>query len=95
MVALLHRGDAGTDVDHDAGALVTEDRGKQPFRIGARQRELVGVTDAGRLDLDQHLALARAFEVDGCDFKRLAGGKGDGGTGFHEEDSGENFVADL
>ena len=95
MVALLDRGDAGTDVDHDAGALVAEDRGKQPFRIGARQREFVGVTDAGRLDLDQHFALARAFEVDGCDFERFTGGKGDSGTGFHEEDSAENFAADL
>ena len=54
----------GADVDHDARALVAEDRGEQAFRIGARERELIGVADAGGLDLDQHLAGPRAFEVD-------------------------------
>src|SRR5262249_19602455 len=47
VVALLHRGDARPNVDHDARALVPEDRGEQAFRIGARARELVGVADAG------------------------------------------------
>src|SRR5437764_924881 len=87
---------AGADIDNDASALVAEDRWEEALRIGARQRELVGMTDAGRLDLDQHLAFARAFEVDGCDFKRLAGGKGDSGTGFHEgtpRQIGERLIA--
>ncbi len=47
--------------------------GNSPSGIGARQRELVGVADAGRLDLDQHLAGLRAFELHGGDFERLAG----------------------
>ena len=56
VVALLHRGHARPDLDHDAGALVAEDRPGRALRIGAGQRELVGVADPGRLDLDQHLA---------------------------------------
>ena len=64
MVALLHGGDARADLDHDAGALMAEDRREQALRIGARQREVVGVADAGRLDLDQHLAGRRALQID-------------------------------
>jgi hypothetical protein len=43
------------------------------------------MADAGRLDLDQHLARARPFEVHLHDFERLSGGNGDGGAGFHGE----------
>ena len=63
----------GADIDHDAGALVAEDGRKQALGIGARQGELVGVADAGRLDLDQHLAGPRPVELDGRHFERLAG----------------------
>ena len=83
VVALLHRGDAGPDVDDDARALVAEDRGKQPFRIGARQREFVGVADAGGLDLDQHFAAARALELDRRHLERLAGRVGHSGANIH------------
>ena len=64
---------AGADVDDDARALVAEDRREEALGIGAGERELVGVADAGGLDLDQHLAGLRAFEVDGLDGQRLAG----------------------
>ena len=85
VVALLHEVTPGADIDDDAGALMAEDRREQAFRIGARQRELVGVADAGRLDLDQHLAGLGAVEIDLHDLQRLSGGDGDGGAGFHEE----------
>src|SRR4030095_4079227 len=39
----------------------------------ARARELVGMADARRLDLDQHLAEFRPFEVDFLDLEVLAG----------------------
>jgi hypothetical protein len=52
----------GADLDHDAGALVAEDRRETGPPDRARQREGVGVADAGGLDLDQHLAGARAVE---------------------------------
>ena len=73
----------GADVDHDARPFVAEDRGKEPLGIGARAGELVGVADAGRLDLDEHLACARPFELDLLDDEGLSGFVGHGGTGFH------------
>jgi hypothetical protein len=83
VVALLERGHAGADVDHDARAFVAEDGREDAFRVGAGERVVVGVADAGGLDLDQHLAELRSFEVDGFDGQRLAGLPGDGGFGFH------------
>ena len=83
VIALLHRRDAGPDIDHDAGALMTQDRREQPFRVGAGERELVGVADAGGLDLDQHLAGLRPFEIDVHDLERLGLLQCDSGTGFH------------
>ncbi len=79
------RGHAGPDVDDDARAFVPEDRRKEPFRIGARARELVGVADAGRLDLDQHLAGLRAVELHGLDDERRSCAMGNGGTDVHDE----------
>ncbi len=71
MIALLHAGDALADVDHDAGAFMAEDRREQPFGIGAGQRELIGVADAGGLDLDQHFAVVRPLELHRRYFQRL------------------------
>jgi hypothetical protein len=41
------------------------------------------MADAGRLDLDQNLALARPVEIDFHHLERLSGGDSDGGAGFH------------
>ena len=56
VVARLDAGHARPDIDDDARALMAEDRRERPSGIGAGERELVGMADAGRLDLDQHLA---------------------------------------
>jgi hypothetical protein len=56
MIAGLQRRHALADLQHDARALMAEDRGEQPLGVRARQREIVGVADAGGLDLDQNLA---------------------------------------
>jgi len=61
---------------------VPEDGGKEPFRVGAGQGELVGVADAGRLDLDEDLAFAGPIEIDLRDLERLSGGDADSGAGF-------------
>ena len=73
MIALFQAADAGADVDDDARALVPENRRKQPFRVGARTGELVGVAHAGRLDFDQHLARLGAVQLHGVDHQRGAG----------------------
>ena len=84
VVALFDRGDARPDIDDDARALVTEDRRKQPFRVGAREGEFVGVANPGRLDLDQNFAGARAFELHSRHFERFAGGGCHGGANIHD-----------
>jgi hypothetical protein len=83
VVALLERHHAGTDVDHHARALVTEDGRKQPFGVGTGQRVVVGVADAGGLHLDQHFTGLRPIEIDGLDGQRGAGLPGHGCAGFH------------
>jgi hypothetical protein len=83
VVAFFERGHAGPDVNNDARALVPENHREQPFRIAAGAGELIGVTDAGRLDFDQHFTGLGTGEIDGGDFQRLAGLPGDGSAGLH------------
>jgi hypothetical protein len=71
VVALLHARDPRTDIDDDAGALMAQNGGEQPFRIGARERKLVGVADTGGLHLDQNLPGLGSVEVDLHDVERL------------------------
>jgi hypothetical protein len=73
VVAPLHRGHGGPDIDHDAGALMAQDGRKQALGIGARQRERVGVADAGRLDLHQDLAGPGAIQPNRGHLERFAG----------------------
>ena len=95
MIAFFQRGDARADIDHDAGALMAEDGRKQAFRVGARQREFVGMADAGRLDLDQHFAGARAVELDRHDFEWLACLHGNGGAYVHCCSPSSEFAPQL
>src|SRR5882672_4914804 len=83
VVALAHGGDARAHLHYDSCTLVAEDRRKQALGVAARARELVGVADAGRLQLDQHLARLGPVQVHGHDLQGLACGDGDGGFGFH------------
>jgi hypothetical protein len=52
---------------------MSEDTREQSLGIGARQSVGVGVADSGRLDFDKDFAGLWAFEVNACDFERLAG----------------------
>lgn len=63
MVARFQAGDPRADFEHDARTFMAKDRGKETLGIGARERELVRVTDAGGFDLHQNLARFRAIEV--------------------------------
>ena len=80
VVARLQRLHAGAALDHDAAAFVAEDAGEGAFRIVARQGEGIGVADAAGDDLQQHLALARAFDVDFLDRQRFFRFPGNGGA---------------
>jgi hypothetical protein len=83
VIAFFERLHAGPDIDDDAGPLVAQNGGKETFGVRTRERELVGVTDSGRPDFDQHFAGARPFEVDRFDRERCACLVGDRGFDFH------------
>src|SRR3546814_10144635 len=63
---------------------MAENGREEALRIGARQREVVGMADAGRLDLDQHLSGPWALQLHSHDLERLAGGNGYGGADIHD-----------
>jgi hypothetical protein len=64
---------------------MAEDRGKQAFRVRARQGEFIGMTYARRFDLDHDFTLAGAFKLNGRDLEWFAGSGGDGGANIHGE----------
>ncbi len=64
-------GDAGADLCDDARALMADDHRQRP-RPHALDRREIGMAQPRRLDLDQHLAGARPFEVECLDPQRLA-----------------------
>jgi len=83
VIAGFQRGHARTHVQHHARALVTEDGRESTLGVGTGQGVVVGMADAGGLDLDQHFPGARAGQVDFFDGEGLSGFPGDGGAGFH------------
>ena len=84
MIALGDAGHPAPDIDDDAGALMAEDRRKQPLGIGPGKGELVGVADPGRLDLDQHLTVFGAVELNRLDLQRLSGLESDSSACLHD-----------
>src|ERR1700733_2058492 len=86
VVAFLEGGDAGPDIDDDAGTLVAKNHRKQSFRVRARAGEFIGMANAGRLELDEHFAGLRSIEIDRHDLQRLAGRVTNSSFGFHSLD---------
>jgi len=62
---------------------MTEDRGKNSFAVQTVEGVGVGVANSGRLDLDEHFAGLRAFQIYFNDFKRLFCFECNSGTRFH------------
>jgi len=83
VIARPQRCHAGADFHHDPCPLVAEDRGEYALGVSARQGKFVGMADTGGLDFDQHLAGARAFDIDGFQAERLARLASDRGTCLH------------
>jgi hypothetical protein len=83
VVPFFDAGHARPDIDDNPGALVPQDRREQPFRVGAGERELVGVADAGGFDLDQHFGRLWPIELNVRDGEGFTLLQCDGGTGFH------------
>ena len=72
MVAFLQVAHAGTELLDDACALVAEDGGLVPGRIGARCGEKVRVADAAGDEPDENLAVLWLRQVELLDLQRLA-----------------------
>src|SRR3712207_3051047 len=83
VIARLEGGHAGSDLPHDACALMAEDRRELALGIEARERVGVRVADARRHHLHQHLAGLGALKRDGLDREGLAGLPRHGGSGLH------------
>ena len=83
MVARLEAGDPGSNLADDTRAFMPQNGREHALGVGARQGEGIRMADACGHDFDQHLAGARAVEIDFHDFKGLAGFHGYGGTGLH------------
>jgi hypothetical protein len=67
MVPLGDANYSRSDLDHHPSALVAKHRGEEPLRVGARERELVRVTDARSPNLYQYLAPSRTIQLDRFD----------------------------
>ena len=83
MIVLGHAGHTRAHFAHDTGAFMTQHGGKLALRIGAGQRIGIGMAQPGGHQLHQHLALARALQIQLDNLERLLGFKGDGGAGLH------------
>ena len=83
MIALFHAGHARPDLGDDTRALMTQDRRENSFGIGTGEGELIGMADAGRLDLDQDFAGAWTLKVHRFEAEWFARLAGDGGARFH------------
>jgi len=62
---------------------VAEDGREDALGIGTGEGELVGVANAGGLDLDQHLARLGTFQLNRLDGERLSRLVRDGGANVH------------
>ena len=95
VVADLQVGDARAELLDDARALVAEHHRQRPRPVAVDHRE-VGMAEADRAHLQQHLARARRVELDVGDLERLRFGVGrrcahageDGGACFHGFNAG-------
>src|SRR5262245_28870632 len=83
VVADLQRLHTGAGFYDDTGPFVTQHSWEEAFGIGARQREFIGVTHAGRFDLDHHLPFLGTVELNGFDRQWLAGFERNGCTYVH------------
>ena len=98
VITRLEAGDAFSHFNDDPRAFMSHDGWEQPFRICARQRVCVGMTDAGRLDFNQTFTLARSFELHLFNLQRLARSDGHSRTHFHTHclgSSGKAFEANV
>ena len=67
MVASLQGFYVWPHINDDPSSLMSQNSGKNPLWISAGQREFVGMTDAGRFNLNQDFIAFRTVELDRFD----------------------------
>ena len=83
MVAHRKPAHARPDLAHNTSALVAKYCGESALRVCPRAGELVRMTNARCLDLYQHLACLRPFQIDLDNFERLSSLERYRSTCFH------------
>ena len=83
VVTLLQRRHARPYVHHNTGAFMAQDGGEDAFGIGTAECVVVGMANAGGLDLHQHFAKLGALQIDRFDGEGAACFPGDGCFCFH------------
>ena len=87
------RRNALADFFDDGAALVAEDRRENSLGVFTRQRERIGVADAGSDVAKQHFAGPGPLEIQHFDFQRFARGEGNGSASFHRSPLVHFFAA--
>jgi len=85
MVARFQGQNALSHLHHHARALMPQNHREQAFGVRARPGELIGVADAGGLDLDQHFAGARPLQIHFFNHQGLARAVGDSARDFMDK----------
>jgi hypothetical protein len=83
MISLFDAGHVLPDINNDARALMSQDRWEDAFRVGARQREFVRVTDTSGFHFHQDLTFPWPVQLDGFNGKRFTRFMGDSGACLH------------
>jgi hypothetical protein len=83
MITNFERGDTFANLDHDACALVSEDRGEDSLGVRAAQGVGVRMAYACVLDLDEDFASLWRGDVDFDDLERFSDFEGDRCATFH------------
>jgi len=83
MVSRPQRRHARPHLCDNSGTFMAKDRRKNPFWICPRQRVRIGVTDARRLHLDEHLTGTGSLELYCLDGQRFTGFVCDCGANLH------------
>src|SRR3546814_3180494 len=84
--------DALAHFHNNARAFMPEDRRKHALRVIARQREGIRVTNARRLDFDQHLAVLRTLKLHRLDLQRLPFFKSHSSAHIHYKNLSEKIT---
>jgi hypothetical protein len=95
VIAHNHRRHISADFLYDRTTFVAEDSGEDPFRVLARQRERIRMTNTACHISKHDFPGSWPLKVQHFNLKRFAGFEGNGGTGFHLLLSPQGLLRDV